>query len=294
MIDLKTLGEALNPNTGRAAVKDIARELEAINKATQPAPAPYTIPANLLSKGTTNAKTAKNTLDTFILYLAPATQNSRAADLCPYRSAGCTAACLFTAGRGKFGSVKNARVNRTEYLLADPKTFLSQLALELKAINRRYLKKGQRAAIRLNGTSDRDFIYLLKKRAGLDPLQLEALVFYDYTKDPHRVKRYAGTNYVLTFSRAEDNEPHALEILKNGGLVSAVFAEKLPQFYKGFEVIDGDQSDDLMIKVNKAINVLKRTRKGQGIILGLKAKGDAKKDASGFVITEHLNSKENA
>lgn len=291
MINFNELGNALNPNTGRAAVADIARELEKINT---PTPAAYRIPKNLLSKGTTNAKTAKNTLDTFILYLAPATQNSRGADLCPYRSQGCTAACLFTAGRGKFGSVKDARINRTEYLLSDPKTFLAQLALELKAINKRYQKRGEKAAVRLNGTSDRDFVYLLKKRAGLDVLQLEALKFYDYTKDPHRVKRYAGSSYTLTFSRAEDNEPQALEILQNGGIVSAVFAHRLPQFYKGFEVIDGDQSDDLMIKAAQAVNVLKRTRKGQGIILGLKAKGDAKKDASGFVITEHLNTGNNA
>lgn len=278
MIDLKTLGEALNPNTGR--------ELEKLTPA-------YRIPKNLLSKGSTNAKTSKNSLDTFILYLAPATQNSKGADLCPYRSKGCTAACLFTAGRGKFGSVKDARINRTEYLLADSKTFLSQLALELKAINKRYLKKGQTAAIRLNGTSDRDFIYLLKKKCGLDALQLEALKFYDYTKDHHRVKRYVNSDYVLTYSRAEDNEAQALEILKNGGIVSAVFADHLPQFYKGFQVIDGDQADDLMIKAAKAVNVLKRTRKGKGYILGLKAKGDAKKDATGFVITEHLNNEAN-
>lgn len=275
MINLQTLGEALNPETGR--------KLE-----TTPAPAAYRIPKNLLSKGTTNAKTAKNTLDTFILYLAPATQNSRGADLCPYRSKGCTAACLFTAGRGKFGSVKDARINRTEYLLSDPKTFLAQLALELKAINKRYQKRGEKAAVRLNGTSDRDFVYLLKKRAGLDVLQLEALKFYDYTKDPHRVKRYAGSNYTLTFSRAEDNEPQALEILQNGGIVSAVFADRLPELYKGYKVIDGDQSDDLMLTAQK------KTKPGAGLILGLKAKGDAKKDASGFVITEHLNTSGNA
>lgn len=275
MINLQTLGEALNPETGR--------KLEITTT-----PAAYRIPKNLLSKGTTNAKTAKNTLDTFILYLAPATQNSRGADLCPYRSKGCTAACLFTAGRGKFGSVKDARINRTEYLLSDPKTFLAQLALELKAINKRYQKRGEKAAVRLNGTSDRDFVYLLKKRAGLDVLQLEALKFYDYTKDPHRVKRYAGSNYTLTFSRAEDNEPQALEILQNGGIVSAVFADRLPELYKGYKVIDGDASDDLMLTAQK------KTKPGAGLILGLKAKGDAKKDASGFVITEHLNTSGNA
>lgn len=274
MIDFKTLGEALNPNTGR--------ELEQVTPA-------YRIPKNLLSKGSTNAKTSKNSLDTFILYLAPATQNSKGADLCPYRSKGCTAACLFTAGRGKFGSVKDARINRTEYLLADSKTFLSQLALELKAINKRYLKKGQTAAIRLNGTSDRDFIYLLKKKCGLDVLQLEALKFYDYTKDHHRVKRYKGTDYVLTYSRAEDNETQALEVLKNGGIVSAVFADHLPDIYKGFQVIDGDTSDDQMLNLKKYLS----NKSGKGIILGLKAKGDAKKDTTGFVITEHLNNEAN-
>lgn len=273
MIDLKTLGEALNPNTGR--------ELEQL-------PA-YRIPKNLLSKGSTNAKTSKNSLDTFILYLAPATQNSKGADLCPYRSKGCTAACLFTAGRGKFGSVKDARINRTEYLLADSQAFLAQLTLELKAINKRYLKKGQTAAIRLNGTSDRDFIYLLKKKCGLDALQLEALVFYDYTKDHHRVKRYKGTDYVLTYSRAEDNELQALEVLKNNGIVSAVFADSLPAIYKGFQVIDGDESDDQMINIKRYLS----NKGGKGLILGLKAKGDAKKDTTGFVITEHLNNEAN-
>ena len=280
MINFEELANAVNPNPGQTL------------KAT-PAPPAYTIPAKLLSKGTTNAKTSKNSLETFILYMSPADQNSKGADLCPFRSKGCTAACLYTAGRGKFNNVQRARMNKSEYFIRDKKTFLSQLALELKAINKRQLKKGTKAAIRLNGTTDVDFLYLLKNRVGLDALQLEGLVFYDYTKDPHRVKRYAGTNYTLTFSRAEDNEPQALEVLKNSGIVSAVFAEKLPQFYKGFEVFDGDKADDIMIKASKAVKVLKRTRKGQGLILGLKAKGDAKKDTSGFVITSHLNTNEN-
>lgn len=81
----------------------------------------YKIPKNLLSIGTSNAKTKKNGRDTRILYLAPATQNSRGADMCPNRSAGCTASCLFTAGRGRMSNVANARINRTEYFLDDPK-----------------------------------------------------------------------------------------------------------------------------------------------------------------------------
>ena len=79
----------------------------------------YTIPENLLSKGTTNAKTAKNSLKTFILYLAPYNQNSKKINICPKASKGCAAACLFTAGRGSQNSVKNARINKTEYYLSN-------------------------------------------------------------------------------------------------------------------------------------------------------------------------------
>ena len=277
MIDFKTLGEALNPNTGRAAVADIARELEAINNPTA-APG-YKVPAKLLSKGTTNAKTAKNTLETYILYMSPATQNAKGADLCPFRSAGCTAACLYTAGRGKFNSVKNSRINKADYFTQDRRTFTAQLALELKAINKRMQKKGARAAIRLNGTTDIDHIHSLKKLAGLDVLQLENLVFYDYTKNPHKVKRYQGTPYVLTFSRAEDNEAQAIELLQRGALVAAVFnGDQLPDTWQGFKVLDGDASDDLML------TAYKDAKPGAGVVLGLKAKGDAKKDRSGFVI----------
>ena len=269
MIDFKELAEALNPNQGQTLT------------ATPPAPtAPgYKVPAKLLSKGTTNAKTAKNTLETYILYMSPATQNAKGADLCPFRSAGCTAACLYTAGRGKFNSVKNSRINKANYFTEDRRTFTAQLALELKAINKRMQKKGARAAIRLNGTTDIDHVYSLKKLAGLDVLQLENLVFYDYTKNPHKVKRYQGTPYVLTFSRAEDNEDQAIELLQRGALVAAVFnGDQLPDTWQGFKVLDGDASDDLML------TAYKDAKPGAGVVLGLKAKGDAKKDVSGFVI----------
>jgi hypothetical protein len=269
MIDFKELAEALNPNQGQTLT-------------APPAPG-YKIPAKLLSKGTTNAKTAKNERETLILYMAPATQNASGHDLCPFRSAGCTAACLYTAGRGKFNSVKNSRINKADYFTQDRRTFTAQLALELIAANKRAKKKGENIAVRLNGTSDIDHIYTLKKFAGLDVLQLDGLEFYDYTKNPHKVKRYAGTNYALTFSRAEDNEAEALHVLKSGGLVSAVFLDSLPDTWRGFKVIDGDAADDIMLKAQHD------AKPGAGIVLGLKAKGDAKKDASGFVITEHLN-----
>lgn len=232
----------------------------------------YTIPKNLLSKGTSNAKTSKNEQDTYILYLAPYNQNSKGINICPKASKGCAAACLFTAGRGAFSNVINARQNKTEYYLHDKKTFINQLASELIKIDKKASKNKNQTLIRLNGTSDLDFIFLLKKYANFDISNYNNLHFYDYTKILGKVKKYSNNkNYTLTFSRAEDNEKDIFKAVKYGANVSAVFNGKLPQTYKGIPVVDGDKTDNEMLKY-------------KGFILGLKAKGKARTDKSGFVI----------
>jgi hypothetical protein len=237
-----------------------------------------------LSPGHTNAKTAKNELKTFILYLAPHTQNSTGVNLCPKASKGCALACLFKAGRGAFNSVQNARINKTNFYIQDKSLFIKKLAGEIIKETAKAKKKGEQIAFRLNGTSDQDFVYLLKKYAGLDITDLAPVsIFYDYSKILGKIKKYINApNYVLTFSRAEDNEAEALEALSLGANVSAVFSDQLPTHYKGFKVVDGDTSD--LVMLNHA-----------GVILGLKAKGKAARlDASGFVINSNkLNTKQN-
>jgi hypothetical protein len=56
-----------------------------------------------------------------------------------------------------------------------------------------------------------------------------------------------------------------------GGNISAVFRNELPQTYKGYKVIDADKTD-------------LRFTDDNNVIAGLKAKGQAKKDYSGFVL----------
>ena len=232
----------------------------------------YKIPKNLLSKGNTNSKTAKNEQDTYILYLAPYNQNSKKINICPKASDGCAAACLFTAGRGAFSNVIKARQNKTEYYLHDKKAFINQLASELIKIDKKASKNKNQTLIRLNGTSDLDFIFLLKKYANFDISNYNNLHFYDYTKILGKVKKYSkNKNYTLTFSRAEDNEQDIFKAVQYGANVSAVFKGALPQTYKGIPVIDGDKTDNEMLKY-------------KGFILGLKAKGKARSDKSGFVI----------
>ena len=228
---------------------------------------------NLLSKGTTNTKTAKNDLETFILYMAPADQVN-GLNLCPFASAGCKASCLYSAGRGKFSNVQESRINKSKFWGYNREAFYIQLANELLKIHDKAIKQGKEIAIRLNGTSDIDHLDLLRRYSGIDFLETfyENLLFYDYTKNYNHVKKYLGTTYKITFSRSETNELDAYRILKDGGNVAIVFADELPETWNGFPVINGDLTD---LRYFDPINV----------IVGLKAKGDAKKDLSGFVVS---------
>ena len=236
----------------------------------------FRIPKKLLSQGMTNAKTKKNKLKTFILYLAPYNQNSKGVNICPHASKGCAAACLFSAGRGKFSNVVKSRINKTEYFLKDKTAFLNQLHKEIiqeyyKAKNGNY-----KIAIRLNGTSDLDFLHLLRVNFGFcSESYSDNMVFYDYTKDIKRAMKYKDFkeyNYKLTFSHSECNSLSCDFAIKNKINVAVVF-EKMPIKYLDTWVVDGDQSDDIMLEHS-------------GVILGLKAKGDARTDKSGFVINK--------
>lgn len=220
-----------------------------------------------LSDGTSNTKTAKNKRDTLILYLAPLNQNSHGVNMCPKASDGCAASCLFTAGRGAFSNVANARRQKTDAFLSDRKAFLSDVAMQ---INRRAANVKQ-LAVRLNGTSD---VKLVEQMTSLYAIASN-VVFYDYTKIKQKAGRRvleSGHRYVVTFSRSEVNESDAIDVLSSGGIVAVVF-DKIPKTWKGFRVVDGDERDDLMLDVRGAV------------VLGLKAKGKARYDESGFVVS---------
>ena len=232
---------------------------------------------NLLSKGSTNSKTAKNDIKTFILYLAPHNLNNKGVTLCKDASKGCIESCLYSAGRGKFSNVQNSRINKANYFVTDKKVFLTQLLKEIRKEIKKASDKNEKIAFRLNGTSDIDFLYLLDKNFGfnIDLLTYDKVYFYDYTKSLPRAKRYQNyKNYTLTFSKSETNEKQVNEALNLGINVAAVFKDNLPETYKGVKVVDGDYSDLEMLKF-------------KNVILGLKAKGEAKKDTTGFVITNY-------
>ena len=210
----------------------------------------------------------------FVLHFAPADLSGK--EVCPKRTAGCTAACLNTAGRGgimKKGETTNiiqqARLRRTLAFFADRRAFLNQLTVDIIKAKVAAEKKGLIPVFRLNGTSDLSWEkYEVANNKNIFQM-FPDVQFYDYTKV---LGRKVGDikNYHLTFSNADGNINDVLAAKQAGLNIAAVF-KQLPEKYLGLPVINGDETD-------------LRFLDPKGVIVGLKAKGKAKKDTSGFVV----------
>ena len=222
---------------------------------------------------TQNYKTTKGEklgVLTGILYLAPAKISGF--EVCPRRSVGCTDACLYTAGMGAFSNVQLARINKTKAFFEDRDSFLSQLRADIKALAKKAKKLNMTPAIRLNGTSDIEWT-----RLGLMQ-EFTDIQFYDYTKVLNRLEKERPTNYHITFSKNESNDAECVSALKLGANVAVVFNTKrgaqLPENWNGYPVVDGDDTD------------LRFMDPKGGYVIGLRAKGKARKDVSGFVVKD--------
>ena len=230
---------------------------------------------SLLSKASTNYKTRKSLksgeFDGAILYMAP-WKESGLGNVCPYASLGCRSSCLYTAGLGVFSTVKQGRIRKTRLFLQDKPLFFKTLYNEVEALRKKCEKSKKTAFVRLNGTSDINYGNF-KIYNGKNIFQAFPTVnFYDYTKDFKKLIANREPNYVLTFSLSESNREQAFKALEAGFNISAVFLGKeLPKTYMGYKVYDGDK-EDLQFLYPK------------GVIIGLRAKGKARYDTTGFAI----------
>lgn len=216
---------------------------------------------------------------TYILHLAPADVSGY--NTCPKATAGCKAACLNTAGRGgmfKRGEstnvIQEARKRKTRFFFENRGAFMLQLYLDIKKAIKQAEKKGLIPVFRLNGTSDLAW-EKYEVQDGKNIFQMFPDVqFYDYTKILGR-KVKDIPNYHLTFSAADGNDADVFKALVLFGMnVATVFGIKknspMPETYEGVPVFNGDDSD-------------LRFLDPKGVVVGLYAKGKAKKDTSGFV-----------
>jgi len=228
---------------------------------------------SLLNSG--NSKTRKGEkkgFTTYGLHLAPA--NLSGFNVCKDASAGCAAACLNTAGRGKMTMVQTARIKKTLFFFQDKQGFLAELWQEAARSIKSAARKNMIPCFRLNLTSDLPWEKIKFNGQSIFDA-FPSIQFYDYTKSPERMTAFlSGTlpkNYHLTFSRSESNGSLAEAFLASGGNVAMVFRKSLPATFKSYPVVDGDETD-------------LRFLDGSGKIVGLKEKGLAKKDETGFVL----------
>lgn len=215
----------------------------------------------------TDAKTSKGRKYgylTGILYLAPSTE-AGGVDLCPMASEECRQACLYGAGMaGVFPSIKRNRIAKTKRYLQDRKGFVEALARDIAKLQKEAAARKLVPAVRINGTSDQPKLALELAR------MFPEVQFYDYTKIPQPWKRVRA-NYHLTFSFSGTNMAQCMDALQHGVNVAVVFSGSLPATWHGYKVVDGDQSD-------------LRFLDPKGVVVGLSAKGDAKRiDKGGFV-----------
>jgi hypothetical protein len=234
---------------------------------------------NLLSISA-DAKTSKGEKMGFltgILYLAPYKTISIYNTCSMAHIAGCDNACLYTAGRGAYSSVQNARINKTNWFYQDKQSFMLQLINNIFSLIKKANKLGLIPLIRLNGTSDIkweniDFIYEGKYYSNVMAL-FPYIQFYDYTKIINRDNLPA--NYDLTFSYSGKPEfiKYVNKAIEKNMRIAVVFKNKdnIPNEFMGLSVVNGDNSD---------IRHLDK----HGVIVALYAKGKAKKDNSGFVV----------
>lgn len=212
-------------------------------------------------------------LVTAILHLAPADLSGYNA--CPMASPNCKAACLNWSGRGRYPKVQATRKAKTRWFFEHRPSFLFELITEIEALERKGLRQGKQAAVRLNGTSDllwenfrverHDMIYRNVMEA------FPTIVFYDYTKIFNRLTKKLPSNYHLTFSLSESNDAQAIAALRLGFNVAVVIRGELPLQWSGFPTIDGDAHDYRFLDPQG------------GYIVGLSPKAKAKYDTSGFV-----------
>jgi hypothetical protein len=237
----------------------------------------------LLSVGNPKVlKGIKQGYNTYILHLAPA--NLSGYETCPKRTAGCTSACLNTAGRGGMfkkgettNTIQKARIRKAKMFFENRVEFMADLVKDIELAIKQSEKKGLIPVFRLNGTSDLSFEkYEVIRNGKLYRNIFSAFadnIFYDYTKILGR-KIANIPNYSLTFSAADGNDNDVAKAITQGYNIATVFGIKktlpMPDSYLGLPVFNGDESDLRFLDPKQ-------------VIVGLYAKGKAKKDETGFV-----------
>ena len=219
----------------------------------------------------------KSMQHTYGLYLAP--HKISGYNTCPNSTPECRKGCLYASGHTAMeiisggNCIQNARINKTRLLFENQEFFMQWLVADIRNKQKTALKKGFGFSVRLNCTSDIDWANV--RLNGLNIFEIYPDVqFYDYTKS---AKKFINkpANYHLTMSYTGRNWKTCKILLDEGHNVAMVFnvhdEADIPAMYEGYKVINGDETDY-------------RVKDGKGVIVGLKWKRIADKEAEQYVL----------
>ena len=259
----------------------------------------------LLSTGESNTKLRKSSgLGLLLFGLSLRAADGSGYDVCPFRTAGCTKACVLEhAGRSNMPSVRKARTRKTRLYFENREQFIAELDADLYLVERQAQRAGLAPCVRLNVASDIAWEIKHPELFANHP----TINFYDYTKwTKHRFDHalagsgYTGkhmpSNYHLTYSHNEETPvndygtSYSSELLAAGVNVAIVYdtiynptqnkigtlptswridGDRMSSIYK-YDVIDGDTHDIRIAEFDNSAQPADDTR---GVIVGLRGKG---------------------
>lgn len=249
-------------------------KFETIKKACESVGVGYLGRANGSSKIIKNLKVGQYT---YSLYLSPAMTSGY--NVCQGSTPECRLGCLATSGRAGIELLsgrtrtQESRIKKTRLFFEETNFFMDWLIAEMKHYQQKAKKEGYLFSARLNCTSDIDWANVLVNGKNIFEI-FPDVSFYDYTKIPVKFSNLPS-NYHLTFSYTGRNWEMCEKLLNKGHNIAMVFNVKneaqLPAKFKGYDVVNGDETDY-------------RPNDGNGVIIGLKWKHIANKVAEKQVL----------
>jgi len=208
-------------------------------------------------------KGVKKNYSTYGIYLAPS--NISGFNVCS-NDKYCKDFCLYSSGLNKLEiwgnkyNIQNSRIKKSILYSVNNEYFTQMVISEIKKYKLMAELDNMEFCVRINCTSDINLETLTYR--GKNILEMfENIRFYEYTKNTlllPLINKYPNLHYTLSYSGY--NWQSCEKALKNGINTAVVFeSEHLPKTFKGYKVINGDETD-------------LRFLDAKGVIVGLKYK----------------------
>lgn len=182
-----------------------------------------------------------------VCYMTPAFAFA-GGNTCSHHTLGnCAGPCLVHSGHMSLKEAIEARADRLALFLKNPALFFEILSRELMLLEKRAHKKELKAAGRMNGTTDLNWVKIRFDGKTIFE-HFPGICWYDYTKNPRLAEDYLAAGISITFSwyKKADTQK-VLELLDRGVNIAIAYKDQIPEFQKIGDrmvpTINGDAHD---------------------------------------------------